>query len=123
VPGAVNHVPEATNPIGDFRLMPDSGPCLELGHGDFKGHERAGQIFELLRAAGAPGQNGTHRPNGLSEATSVRQIAVVVAVGLLDRLLKQERQFVDIDPWAMLLEQLMELPEEEPAQRKPESGK
>ena len=35
----------------------------------------------------------------------------------------QERQFVDIDPWAMLLEQLMELPEEEPAQRKPESGK
>jgi hypothetical protein len=36
---------------------------------------------------------------------------------------KQERQFVDIDPWAMLLEQLMELPEEKPAQRKPESGK
>ena len=34
-----------------------------------------------------------------------------------------KRQFVDIDPWAMLLEQLMEVPEEEPAQRKPESGK
>ena len=34
-----------------------------------------------------------------------------------------ERQFVDIDPWAMLLEQLMEVPDEEPAQRKPESGK
>ena len=26
-----------------------------------------------------------------------------------------ERRFVDIDPWAMLLEQLMEVPEEEPA--------
>jgi hypothetical protein len=36
---------------------------------------------------------------------------------------KQERRFVDIDPWAMLLEQLMEVPEEEPAQRKPEGGK
>ena len=27
----------------------------------------------------------------------------------------QERRFVDIDPWAVLLEQLMEVPEEEPA--------
>ena len=36
---------------------------------------------------------------------------------------KPERQFVDIDPWAMLLEQLMGIPEEEPAKRKPESGK
>jgi hypothetical protein len=26
-----------------------------------------------------------------------------------------ERQFVDIDPWAVLLEQLTEIPEEEPA--------
>jgi hypothetical protein len=34
-----------------------------------------------------------------------------------------ERRFVDIDPWAMLLEQLMEVPEEEPAKRKPQSGK
>jgi hypothetical protein len=34
-----------------------------------------------------------------------------------------ERQFVDIDPWAMLLEQLMEIPEEQPAKRKPGSGK
>jgi hypothetical protein len=33
------------------------------------------------------------------------------------------RQYVDIDPWAMLLEQLMETPEEEPAKRKPGSGK
>jgi len=38
-------------------------------------------------------------------------------------LLAPERQYVDIDPWAMLLEQLMEVPEEEPAKRKPESGK
>jgi hypothetical protein len=38
-------------------------------------------------------------------------------------LLAPERQYVDIDPWAMLLEQLMEVPEEEPAQRKPEGGK
>src|SRR3954447_20700306 len=29
-----------------------------------------------------------------------------------------ERRFVDIDPWAVLLEQLMEVPEEEPAERK-----
>jgi len=28
------------------------------------------------------------------------------------------RQYVDIDPWAMLLEQLMEVPEGEPAERK-----
>jgi hypothetical protein len=29
-----------------------------------------------------------------------------------------ERRFVDIDPWAVLLEQLMEVPAEEPAVRK-----
>ena len=28
------------------------------------------------------------------------------------------RQYVDVDPWAVLLEQLMEVPEEEPAERK-----
>ena len=33
-----------------------------------------------------------------------------------------ERQFVDIDPWAVLLEQLMEMPEEEPAARKGGKG-
>ena len=33
---------------------------------------------------------------------------------------EQERRFVDIDPWAVLLEQLMETPEEgAPAERKP----
>ena len=32
-----------------------------------------------------------------------------------------ERRFVDVDPWAMLLEGLMNMPEEEPAERK--SGK
>src|SRR3954466_15185811 len=30
----------------------------------------------------------------------------------------RERRFVDVDPWAVLLEQLMEVPEEEPAGRK-----
>jgi hypothetical protein len=34
-----------------------------------------------------------------------------------------ERRFVDVDPWAVLLEGLMELPEEEPAERKPTKGK
>jgi hypothetical protein len=29
-----------------------------------------------------------------------------------------ERRFVDIDPWAVLLEQLMEVPEEGPVERK-----
>ena len=29
-----------------------------------------------------------------------------------------ERRFGDIDPWAVLLEGLMEVPEEEPAERK-----
>ena len=29
-----------------------------------------------------------------------------------------ERRFIGIDPWAVLLEQLMEVPEEEPAERK-----
>jgi hypothetical protein len=33
------------------------------------------------------------------------------------------RQMVDFDPWAVLLEQLMETPEEEPAGRKPTKGK
>jgi hypothetical protein len=28
-----------------------------------------------------------------------------------------ERRYVDVDPWAMLLEQLMEMPEEQPAER------
>ena len=30
-----------------------------------------------------------------------------------------ERRFVDVDPWAVLLEQLMEMPTEESAERKP----
>ena len=34
-----------------------------------------------------------------------------------------ERRFVDIDPWAVLLEQLMEVPEEEQAERKGGKGK
>ena len=35
-----------------------------------------------------------------------------------------ERRYVDVDPWAVLLEQLMEMPEEEPTERrKPRSGK
>ena len=38
-------------------------------------------------------------------------------------LLAPERQYVDFDPWAMLLEQLMAMPEGEPAKRKPGSGK
>ena len=33
-----------------------------------------------------------------------------------------ERRFVDIDPWAVLLEQLMEVAEE-PTERKPTKGK
>src|SRR3954464_4168292 len=33
------------------------------------------------------------------------------------------RQMVDFDPWAVLLEQLMETPEGEPAGRKPTKGK
>ena len=33
-----------------------------------------------------------------------------------------ERRFVDIDPWAVLLEQLMEVPEEQPAGRKGGKG-
>ena len=31
------------------------------------------------------------------------------------QLPKPERRYVDVDPWAMLLEQLMEVPEERPA--------
>ncbi len=34
-----------------------------------------------------------------------------------------ERRFVDVDPWAILLEQLMVVPEEEPAERKGGKGK
>src|SRR5689334_5283278 len=33
-----------------------------------------------------------------------------------------ERRFVDIDPWAVLLEQLMEVPEESRATSEPEQG-
>ena len=33
-----------------------------------------------------------------------------------------ERRFIGIDPWAVLLEQLMEVPEEEPAERKGGKG-
>jgi hypothetical protein len=36
---------------------------------------------------------------------------------------KPERQFVDIDPWAVLLEGLMEIPAEEPAKRTRTKGK
>ena len=34
-----------------------------------------------------------------------------------------ERRLVDVDPWAVLLEQLMEVPEEQPAERKATKGK
>ena len=34
-----------------------------------------------------------------------------------------ERRFVDIDPWAVLLEQLTEMPGEEPASRKGSGGR
>ena len=33
------------------------------------------------------------------------------------------RQYVDIDPWAVLLEGLMEIPEEKPAERPRAKGK
>ena len=33
-----------------------------------------------------------------------------------------ERRFVDVDPWAVLLEQLMVVPEDEPAGRKGGKG-
>ena len=33
-----------------------------------------------------------------------------------------ERRFVDVDPWAVLLEQLMVAPEDEPARRKGGKG-
>jgi hypothetical protein len=35
----------------------------------------------------------------------------------------QERRLVDVDPWAILLEQLMVVPEEEPAEHKRGKGK
>ena len=35
----------------------------------------------------------------------------------------RERRFVDVDPWAVLLEQLTEMPEEEPTRRKGSGGK
>jgi len=34
-----------------------------------------------------------------------------------------ERRYVDIDPWAVLLEGLMDMPEEVPAERKRPKGK
>ena len=34
-----------------------------------------------------------------------------------------ERRFVDIDPWSVLLEQFMEVPEEEAVERKGRRGK
>jgi hypothetical protein len=36
---------------------------------------------------------------------------------------RQEHRFVDVDPWALMLEQLMEMPEEEPAERTRPKGK
>jgi hypothetical protein len=35
----------------------------------------------------------------------------------------REHRLVDVDPWAILLEQLMVVPEEEPAERKGGKGK
>ena len=37
--------------------------------------------------------------------------------------LRQEHRFVDVDPWALMLEQLMETPEEKPAVRTRPKGK
>jgi hypothetical protein len=36
---------------------------------------------------------------------------------------ERERQYVDIDPWAALLEGLMEIPEEKPTERTRAKGK
>jgi hypothetical protein len=36
---------------------------------------------------------------------------------------RAEPRYVDIDPWAMLVEGLMEVPEEKPAERKRSKGK
>ena len=38
------------------------------------------------------------------------------------RLPERERRFVDVDPWALLAEQLTEVPEEQPAGRKGGKG-
>ncbi len=36
---------------------------------------------------------------------------------------EHERRYVDVDPWAVLLEQLMEVPEEQPAECNGTKGK
>jgi hypothetical protein len=36
---------------------------------------------------------------------------------------EQERRYVDIDPWAVLLEGLMDMPKEVPAERRRHKGK
>jgi hypothetical protein len=62
------------------------------------------------RTAGkrAPRRNGSAAPEPMSGTTQQPT---------------PERRFVDVDPWAMLLEGLMTTPEEEPAERKGRKGK
>ena len=67
-------------------------------------------------AAGQPTRRKTGRRGSRRKADDLPAVEITSPSA-------PERQFVDIDPWAMLLEQLMEPAEEEPAKRKPGSGK
>ena len=63
----------------------------------------------------AAGGTGGKKPRRTSVGTTATSTA-----GQPDR----ERRLVDVDPWAILLERLTEVPEEgAPAEREPERGK
>src|SRR4051812_39824359 len=74
------------------------------------------------RAGGvmAPKQPTTDDSNGKRKT---RRTGTDVLASTTPQQPNHERRFVDIDPWAVLLEGLMATPEEGPAERKPTKGK
>jgi hypothetical protein len=72
------------------------------------GIAKAGDVMAAKRTASG----------GTGKRKAPRTTAEAPATGAARRP-ERERRFVDVDPWAVLLEGLMEVPEEsEPAERK-----
>jgi hypothetical protein len=65
-------------------------------------------------------------PGGGTEKRKARRTGAEMSASNTPQRPDRERQLVDIDPWAMLLEQLMEVPDEtagDPPPAKPGKGR
>ncbi len=88
----------------------------------YAGSPRAGRVgYVVQRMRALVGEKALKRKAARQSSTQVQRDKR--AADKTQKQPEQERRFVDIDPWAVLLEQLMEVPEEEPAGRESRKGK